>query len=55
MDRGTELKKIIDDATFKFILGEINEKSFDKAVVKWEKHGGGTIMKELNEDLKKAN
>ncbi|MCY7772407.1 extracellular solute-binding protein [Bacillus haynesii] len=55
MDRGTELKKIMDDATFKFILGEINENSFDQAVVKWEKHGGGKIMKELNEDLKKAN
>ncbi|MED1740241.1 extracellular solute-binding protein [Bacillus swezeyi] len=48
--RGTELKKIIDDAAFQFILGEIDEKGFDQAVGKWEKQGGGEMIRELNED-----
>ncbi|MEC0494144.1 extracellular solute-binding protein [Bacillus glycinifermentans] len=54
MDRGTELKKIIDDATFRFILGEIDEKGFEEAVKKWENQGGEKIIEELNEDAKKS-
>ncbi|SCA84708.1 solute-binding family protein 1 [Bacillus glycinifermentans] len=54
MDRGTELKKIIDDATFRFILGEIDDKGFEEAVKKWESQGGKKIIEELNEDAKKS-
>ncbi|MFO6498313.1 MULTISPECIES: extracellular solute-binding protein [Bacillus] len=49
-ERGTELKKIIDDATFQFILGEIDENGFQQAVDKWEERGGAEIIKELNQD-----
>ncbi|MDI5789546.1 hypothetical protein PO124_17185 [Bacillus licheniformis] len=52
MDRGTELKKSLMTPHFNLFSGK-SMKSFDQAVLKWEKHGGGKIMKELNEDLKK--
>ncbi|ASB87612.1 extracellular solute-binding protein [Bacillus sonorensis] len=54
-DRGTELKKIIDDATFQFILGEIDEQGFTEAVEKWERQGGMEIIKELNTAATKIN
>ena len=54
MDRGTELKKIIDDATYKFILGDINEEQFKKDVEKWKSNGVNKIIEEYEDSFKKS-
>jgi putative aldouronate transport system substrate-binding protein len=52
-EKGTELQKLITDATYKFILGTIDEQGFAKEVDKWRKGGGDKIMEELNEQYQK--
>ncbi|WP_251551555.1 extracellular solute-binding protein [Neobacillus muris] len=54
-ERGTELQKIIIDATIKYIMGEIDEKGFDAEVKKWKESGGDQMKKEYEEAYKKAN
>jgi len=54
-ERGTELQKIIIDATIKFIMGEIDEKGFDAEIKKWQESGGDQMKKEYEEAYKKAN
>jgi putative aldouronate transport system substrate-binding protein len=53
-ERGTELEKIIIDATFKYIMGEIDEKAFDAEVKKWKESGGDDMAKEYEEAYKKS-
>lgn len=53
-ERGTELEKIIIDATIKYIMGEIDEKGFDAEVEKWKKSGGDAMAQEFEEAYKKA-
>jgi putative aldouronate transport system substrate-binding protein len=53
-ERGTELEKIIIDATFKYIMGEIDEKAFDAEVKKWKESGGDAMAKEYEEAYKKS-
>ncbi|GLI83748.1 sugar ABC transporter substrate-binding protein [Rossellomorea marisflavi] len=50
--QGTELQKIITDATYQYILGEIDMKGFKKAVQSWEDQGGKTIKEEYKEAYK---
>ncbi|MCY8971231.1 extracellular solute-binding protein [Bacillus atrophaeus] len=52
-ERGEELQKIIDDATYKYILGEINESQFNKEIEKWKTNGGKQIIEEYEASLKK--
>ncbi len=47
-ERGNELRKIIDDATVKFILGQIDENGFQQEVEKWRKQGGDQVTAEYN-------
>ncbi|SDP83221.1 carbohydrate ABC transporter substrate-binding protein, CUT1 family [Litchfieldia salsa] len=54
-ERGTELEKLIIDATFKFIMGDIDEKGFDAEVEKWRNSGGDDMRKEYEEAYKIAN
>ncbi|WP_462413051.1 extracellular solute-binding protein [Neobacillus sp. Marseille-QA0830] len=54
-ERGTELDKIIIDATIKYIMGELDEKGFDDAVKNWKDSGGDQMKKEYEEAYKKAN
>jgi putative aldouronate transport system substrate-binding protein len=54
-ERGTELEKIIIDATIKYIMGEIDDKGFDAEVEKWKKSGGDSMRSEYEEAYKKAN
>jgi putative aldouronate transport system substrate-binding protein len=42
------VRKIIDDATFKFISGSIDENAFKAEVEKWKKQGGDKIIEEIN-------
>lgn len=51
-ERGTELEKIIIDATFKYIMGEMDEAGFDSEVEKWKASGGDDMAKEYEEAYK---
>lgn len=53
-EQGSELSKIITDATFKFIMGEIDEAGFKQAVENWKKSGGSKIIEEYEEAYKKT-
>ncbi|WP_152401167.1 extracellular solute-binding protein [Paenibacillus cellulositrophicus] len=44
--QGSELQKIITDATYKYILGKINLDEFKAAVENWKKSGGSKIIEE---------
>lgn len=45
---GERLQKIIEDATFNYILGEIDLDEFNKEIEKWEEQGGSKIIEEYN-------
>jgi putative aldouronate transport system substrate-binding protein len=47
-NRGVRLQDIIKDATYKFILGNIDEAGFQKEVDRWRKEGGDKIIEEYN-------
>lgn len=49
------MKKIIDDATYKFILGDISEDQFQKDVEKWKSNGGNKIIEEYEASFKNQN
>lgn len=46
---GDRLQTIIDDATYNFMLGEIDEDGFYAEVEKWKEQGGNDIIREYNE------
>ncbi|PTM56569.1 extracellular solute-binding protein [Desmospora activa] len=48
-EHGVRLREIITDATYQYILGEIDQVGFDKAVERWKKEGGNKIIAEYNE------
>lgn len=48
-ERGSELKTIIHNAVYLYILGKIDDKGFDEAITNWKKSGGEQVMKEINE------
>ncbi|ALA43025.1 MULTISPECIES: extracellular solute-binding protein [Paenibacillus] len=53
-EQGTELEKIITDASFKFIMGELDEAGFKAAVENWKNSGGSRITAEYEEAYKKT-
>lgn len=53
IEKGTEISKIIADATVKFIMGSIDEEQWDKEVEKWLQSGGSKIMEEFNAEYAK--
>jgi len=48
-EKGNEMKKIIDDATYKFILSSIDEAGFQAEIEKWKAQGGDQVIAEYNE------
>ncbi|WP_100407620.1 extracellular solute-binding protein [Bacillus solitudinis] len=46
--QGDRLYNIISDATYKYILGQIDEAGFDKAIDEWKNEGGEMIIEEYN-------
>lgn len=44
------LQEIMNDATYKYILGQIDKDGFNKAIENWKNQGGQTIMDEFTED-----
>ncbi|HZG86248.1 extracellular solute-binding protein [Paenibacillus sp.] len=51
---GVQLQQIITDATYKYILGDIDEAGFQSAIDKWLKDGGQKIVEEINEQHRVA-
>jgi putative aldouronate transport system substrate-binding protein len=49
-DKGPELHSIINNATYHFILGQIDEKGFQLAVERWLAGGGDVIIQEYNQE-----
>ncbi|KHL93207.1 MULTISPECIES: extracellular solute-binding protein [unclassified Paenibacillus] len=52
---GSELQKIITDATYKFILEKIDLGGFKQEVEKWRKSGGDAIISEYEAAYKAVN
>lgn len=53
--QGSELQKIITDATYKYILGKIDLDGFEAEVEKWKKSGGSKIIAEYEAAYKAVN
>ncbi|WP_334077383.1 extracellular solute-binding protein [Paenibacillus sanfengchensis] len=51
---GSELQKIITDATYKYILGSLDMAGFKAEVEKWRKSGGDKIISEYEAAYKEA-
>ena len=45
---GARLQEIINDATYNYMLGEIDMAGFDAEVEKWKSQGGSKIIEEFN-------
>ena len=52
--QGSELQKIITDATYQYILGEITLDDYKEAVKNWNEQGGKTIKEEYKAAYKAA-
>ncbi|RXJ02611.1 extracellular solute-binding protein [Anaerobacillus alkaliphilus] len=52
---GGSLYQIIEDATIKYILGQIDEEGFQVAVELWLENGGNQIIEEYTESYNKQN
>ncbi len=52
-ERGGEIDKIIVDARVKFVMGELDEAGFKKAVAEWVTRGGDKIMAEYTQQNEK--
>jgi ABC-type sugar transport system, periplasmic component len=53
-ERGERLRRIVDDATWQFILGTIDEAGFWRAVDQWRQEGGDQIIREINEAYRRS-
>lgn len=53
--QGSELQKIMTDATYKYILGEIDMDGFKKSVETWKKSGGSKVIEEYEAAYKEVN
>jgi len=54
-ERGSELFKLISDATYNYILGATTEEQFKDQVKQWRKNGGNQIIKEYEASYKLRN
>ncbi|CAM3939483.1 extracellular solute-binding protein [Cohnella lubricantis] len=48
-EKGTELYRIVTDATYHYILGQIDEAGFRKEIDKWKRAGGSQIIQEYEQ------
>lgn len=49
IERGPALQQIITDATYQYVLGDIDEAGFQKAVDRWRAEGGDQMIQEYTE------
>ncbi len=52
-EKSISLQQIIDDATYKYMIGQLDKAGFEAAVQEWVKQGGEQIMKEFTEAYQK--
>ncbi|MEH7238406.1 extracellular solute-binding protein [Bacillus sp. JJ1562] len=52
-ERGELLNQKINDATYQYILGDLDKAGFEKAIEDWKKSGGDDVIKEFNESYQK--
>jgi putative aldouronate transport system substrate-binding protein len=52
-EKGSELTKIVQDARIKFIMGNIDEASWNQAVGQWRKSGGDKVIEEYTAQYNK--
>ncbi|WP_099362566.1 extracellular solute-binding protein [Fredinandcohnia onubensis] len=50
---GGRLDQIIEDATYKYMIGQLDETGFDAAIEKWKEEGGEKVIKEFNDAYSK--
>jgi putative aldouronate transport system substrate-binding protein len=48
-EKGGDLDKLIMDARIKFVMGELDEAGFNKAIEDWRSRGGDKIISEMTE------
>lgn len=53
-EKGIELQQMITDATYNFILGQLDEAGFAKEIERWKKQGGEQMMTELAESYQQS-
>lgn len=53
ISEGSQLRKGIEDAFFKYVMGELDKKGWEQAVSTWQKSGGNKIIEEYTEAYKK--
>jgi putative aldouronate transport system substrate-binding protein len=53
-EKGPELDKMIKDAQVKFIMNQLDDAGFKKAVEDWRKAGGDKVIAEFTEEYNKA-
>jgi putative aldouronate transport system substrate-binding protein len=54
IEKGERLSQIIIDATYKYMLGQLDKAGFDKAVENWKSQGGDQVIKEFNDSYAKS-
>ncbi|MCC3355441.1 extracellular solute-binding protein [Bacillus sp. REN16] len=53
-ERGELLNQKINDATYQYILGDLDIAGFEKVIEDWKKSGGNDVIKEFNESYQKT-
>ncbi len=53
-ENGAAIYKLIQDATYQYMLGSIDKAGFEAAVENWKKQGGTKIIEEFNASLAKS-
>ena len=48
VERGERLDQIIVDATYQYIIGQIDEAGFEAAIQEWREEGGNQVIEEYN-------
>ncbi|WP_088102802.1 extracellular solute-binding protein [Halalkalibacter urbisdiaboli] len=52
---GERLQQMIYDATYKYILGQIDQDGFNDAIKEWESEGGSKMIEEFNNSYQEKN
>ncbi|BBI36502.1 extracellular solute-binding protein [Cohnella abietis] len=55
VQNGSELDKIINEARTKYVMGQLDEAGWNKAVEQWRKNGGDKVIAEYSAEYNKLN
>lgn len=47
-EKGNELTKIVNDALYQYLMGDIDEAGWNKEIDKWKAQGGNSVIEEYN-------